>query len=147
MSSLTRLSLEYALYVMLWKFTLNLRLVHHKVLVVPAALELFPVAAVEAQALVLQLVKGEERSREAAVTSISGQDGQRFLLKYSSRYTLTLTGAHDVQCMSRHTFTHPLRAHVHALVHGHVLNDRAEGKRQSDIVWPPETPFENGAAV
>lgn len=45
------------------------------------------------------------------------------------------------------TSSHPLRAHVHTLVHRHVLDDGAEGKSQSDIVWPVETAFENGAAI
>lgn len=42
---------------------------------------------------------------------------------------------------------HPLCAHVHTLVHGHVLNDSAERQSQSDIVRPVETALENGAAV
>lgn len=42
---------------------------------------------------------------------------------------------------------HPLRAHVHTFFHRHVLDDRADGKCQSDIVRPVKTPLKNGAAV
>ena len=130
-------------------FTLNLRLVHYEVLVVPAALELFAVATVETHVLVLRLVEREKLGREAAVTSISGQDSQRFLLKYGSRYTLT---THSRACIHTHTHTHTctphlLRARVHTLLHGHVLDDGAEGESQRDVVRPVETPFEDGAAV
>lgn len=45
------------------------------------------------------------------------------------------------------TCPHLLRAHVHTLVHRHVVDDGAEGKGQTDIVWSVETAFENGAAI
>lgn len=129
-------------------FTLNLRLVHHKVLVVPTALKLFPVAVVETQCLILQLMKREERSRESAVTSISSQDGKRFLLKHSYHYTLkTHLYMHWLHDAWLHTSPHPLCAHVDTLVHRHVLDDCTEWKRQSHIVWPVETPLENGTAI
>lgn len=47
----------------------------------------------------------------------------------------------------KHPSPHPLRAHVHTLVHGHVLDNGAERKCQGDVVRPVETPFENGAAI
>lgn len=49
-----------------------------------------------------------------------------------------------------HTHTHPphpLRARVHTLLHGHVLDGGTEGESQRDVVRPVETPFEDGAAV
>ncbi len=92
-------------------------------------------------------MKGEERRRKAAVTPISSQHSQGFLLKYSSHYTLK-THLLALICNAWiHSSPHPLRAHVHTLVHRHVLDDRAERKCQSDIVWSVETSFENGAAI
>lgn len=44
-------------------------------------------------------------------------------------------------------WAHPLGAHVHALVHRHVLDDGAEGERQGHVVRPAEAAFEDGAAV
>lgn len=72
----------------LQNFTLNLRLVHDKVVVIPTALKLFPVTVVQTHVLVLRLMEGEKGCREATVTSISCQDGERFLLKYVRHYTL-----------------------------------------------------------
>lgn len=51
--------------------TLDLRLVHHKELVIPAVLELLALAAVQAHVLVLRLVQGEEGRWVSAVTSVS----------------------------------------------------------------------------
>lgn len=51
--------------------TLNLCLVHNKVLFIPALLELFALAAVQTRILIFRLVEGEERRRVAAVTAIS----------------------------------------------------------------------------
>lgn len=51
--------------------TLNLCLVHNKVLFIPAILELFASTAVQTRVLIFGLVQGEERGRVAAETSIS----------------------------------------------------------------------------
>ena len=51
--------------------TLNLCLVHYKVLLIATALELLPWAAVKAHVLILQLVKGEVFCRETTVTLVS----------------------------------------------------------------------------
>lgn len=51
------------------------------------------------------------------------------------------------ECTEHTVPTHPRRAHVNALVHGHVLDDGAVRKSQCHVVRPVETPFENGAAV
>lgn len=51
--------------------TLNLCLVHNKVLFIPTVLELFALAAVQTRILIFGLVEGEERRRVAAVTAIS----------------------------------------------------------------------------
>lgn len=67
--------------------TLNLCLVHHKVLVIAAVLELFALTAVDTHVLVLRLMEGEERGRVAAVTSISREDGQGFFLEQISGIT------------------------------------------------------------
>lgn len=123
-------------------FTLNLCLVHHKVLVVPATFKLFTETAVEAHVLVLQLMEGEERSREAAVASISSQDSQRFLLKCRSGIIhRQSTHIHKLYNTWINTSPHPLRAHVHTLVNRHVLDDGTERKGCGDIVWPVETAF------
>lgn len=126
------------------KFTLNLCLVDDKVLVVSTAFKLFPLAPIETHALVLQLMQGEEGRWESAVASISSEHSQRFLLEHNSHYTLK---THSRAAYKSPTSTHPLCAHVHALIHRHVLDDRAEGESQCDIVWPVETPFENGTAI
>lgn len=136
------------------ELTLNLCLVHHKELVAPAALELFPVAAVKAHFLILQLVEGELGCREPTVTSISSQDRQRLLLKHRQRaglrfrdssictYALVLEHRHPQPRPS-----HLLCAHVHTLVHRHVLDDCTDRKRQSDIVRPVETALEYGTPI
>lgn len=51
--------------------TLNLCLVHNKVLFIPAVLELFALTAVQTHVLVFRLMEGEEGGRVATVTSIS----------------------------------------------------------------------------
>lgn len=55
--------------------TLNLCLVHNKILLIPAVLELFALTAVQTHVLIFRLVEGEERGRVAAVTSIPWQHG------------------------------------------------------------------------
>lgn len=87
------------------RFTLNLCLVHYKVLVVAAALKLFPMAAVETHFFILQLVKGEQGGREATITTISGQDGQWFLLEYRCHYTLQTHS--NAQLFSVHIINSP----------------------------------------
>lgn len=42
---------------------------------------------------------------------------------------------------------HLLGAHVHTLVHRHVLDDSTERKGQAHVGRPAEAAFENGAAV
>lgn len=57
------------------------------------------------------------------------------------------THVHEQSINTHPTSPHPLCAHVHTLVHRHVLDDGADRKCQRDIVRPVETPFENGTAV
>lgn len=61
-------------------FTLDLRLVHNKELVVPTALKLLARTAMETHFFILQVMEGEQRSREATVTPVSSQNCQWFLL-------------------------------------------------------------------
>lgn len=61
-----------------------------------------------------------------------------------TRRHIALSGTHKPHVR---TAPHPLRARVHTLVHGHVLDDGAERKGQRHVVGPAEATFENGAAV
>lgn len=63
-----------------WVLTLDLRLVHHKVVVVAAALVLLAGAALQTLVLVLHVVQGEGGRGQPAVAALPGQDGQRLLL-------------------------------------------------------------------
>lgn len=47
----------------------------------------------------------------------------------------------------RKTAPHLLGAHVHTLVHRHVLDDSTERKGQAHVGRPAEAAFEDGAAV
>lgn len=55
-------------------FTLDLCLVHHKVLVIPTALKLLAMAAVQAHVLILHLMEGEVGGGEPTETPVSSQD-------------------------------------------------------------------------
>lgn len=75
--------------------TLDLRLVHHEVVVVAAALKLLARTALQALVLVLHVVEGEPGSGQAAVASLSGQSGQRLLLWCTRRITTTRSDVYE----------------------------------------------------
>lgn len=75
--------------------TLDLRLVHHEVVVVAAALKLLARTPLQALVLVLHVVEGEHGGGQAAVASLSGQGGQRLLLSCTRRITTTRSDVHE----------------------------------------------------
>lgn len=64
--------------------TLNLCLVHHKVVVVATALVLLPSAALQTLVLVLHVVQREEGRGQPAAAALASQDRQRLLLRWSA---------------------------------------------------------------
>lgn len=72
--------------------TLYLRLVHHEVVVVAAALKLLARTPLQTLVLVLRVVEGEHGSGQAAVASLSGQGGQRLLLSCTRAHITTTCG-------------------------------------------------------
>lgn len=75
--------------------TLDLRLVHHEVVVVAAALKLLARASLQTLVLVLHVVEGEHGSGQAAAASLSGQGSQRLLLLCTRRITTTRSDVYE----------------------------------------------------
>ena len=93
--------------------------------------------------------RGERKAGSGSRSDIDLRPGQP---AFSPEIRQPLHTDNTLACMYTHTHTHPctphlLRARVHTLLHGHVLDDGAEGESQRDVVRPVETPFEDGAAV
>lgn len=126
--------------------TLNLCLVHHKVVIVATALVLLPSAALKTLVLVLHVVQREHRRSQPAIAPLSSQDSQRLLL-WRSVNVLKPMKTTERKKNKRERPSYLMRADVHAPVHRHVLDQLGERESQADVVRPVETAFEEGTAI